>query len=110
MALRRLDLGVRSSPFELHGALALEAGPTVAGQVPVAIDGSFVYRIAGPAGHSASRWRADGQTRIMGLPVATGHVELGRPARSTSESGSRSGFLTWRRAIPVASPSSSAPN
>ena len=44
--------------------------------MPVALDGSFVYRIAGPAGHSASRWRADGQTRIMGLPVATGHVEL----------------------------------
>ena len=71
--LRRLDLGVSTSPAALRGALAVEAGPIVAGQVPVALDGSFLYRIGGPGGNML---RADGQTRIMGFPAASGHLQL----------------------------------
>ena len=73
--LRRLDLGMSRSPFELRGTLAVETAARVAGQVPIALDGNFLYRSVG-VGNANNTLRVDGQMRFMGFPAANGHIQL----------------------------------
>jgi len=74
--LRRLDIGLFGSPFELRGTTTVEAGPPVRGKVPLAFDGAFNLRFGGPPGDGRNSVRFDGQVKLLDLPLASGHAQL----------------------------------
>jgi hypothetical protein len=74
ITLKRFELALHRDPVELSGLGELTAGPVIGGRPAIAINGNFLYRLAG-RGPGLDVFHAEGSTQILSF-LSSGHVNL----------------------------------
>jgi uncharacterized delta-60 repeat protein len=71
--LQRVKFGLGVNPLQLTGGIGISAGPSVLGAAAVQIDGNLLWRLPDPP--VPGILRADGQVRVIEIPIAEGFLQ-----------------------------------